>query len=283
MSTFSLKLVSLILMTIDHIGQFIPNCPIWFRWVGRLSAPIFLFCAIEAFIHTSNKVKYVQKLYMASVIMSAIQLSLNISNNFFRVIFSTIVIVYILHLSQIKDVRFKKSLLLYSGWQITSIILAIFMFSVGIDENFVAYMLPAITGSIFNLEGGMIFVVLGVLMFVARKSPKNMILSYLIFCTTYFILSSTSIINIILGKLYIWGFGWLKEIVYYILDNIIGLRPMLLGGNIFTQNFQWMMVFSLPLLMMYNHKKGYYIKWLFYIYYPLHIIFLFLIGNYCFN
>lgn len=57
MSIFSLKLLSLILMSIDHIGQFIANYPIWFNWVGRISAPIFTFCAIEAFTYTQNSYK----------------------------------------------------------------------------------------------------------------------------------------------------------------------------------------------------------------------------------
>lgn len=41
MTSLSLKITALILMTIDHIGAFIPGMPILFRWLGRLSAPIF--------------------------------------------------------------------------------------------------------------------------------------------------------------------------------------------------------------------------------------------------
>ncbi|MBD5521310.1 MAG: hypothetical protein HDR03_08845 [Lachnospiraceae bacterium] len=46
MSITALKTLSLILMTIDHIGAFIPEMPIAFRWIGRLSAPVFLFCLL---------------------------------------------------------------------------------------------------------------------------------------------------------------------------------------------------------------------------------------------
>lgn len=44
MSSTLLKLIALIFMFIDHIAEFIPGTPIWFHWIGRISAPIFFFC-----------------------------------------------------------------------------------------------------------------------------------------------------------------------------------------------------------------------------------------------
>ncbi|WP_100042808.1 TraX family protein [Lacrimispora sphenoides] len=41
MSSTSLKILAAILMLIDHIGEFIPGMPIYLRWFGRISAPIF--------------------------------------------------------------------------------------------------------------------------------------------------------------------------------------------------------------------------------------------------
>ena len=35
MSTFSLKLAAADLMTLDHIGLYIPAAPVWLRWLGR--------------------------------------------------------------------------------------------------------------------------------------------------------------------------------------------------------------------------------------------------------
>lgn len=37
MSTTRLKTLAVITMLIDHLGEFIPNTPIWFRWIGRIS------------------------------------------------------------------------------------------------------------------------------------------------------------------------------------------------------------------------------------------------------
>lgn len=44
MTSTSLKVIALILMLLDHIGQFIPGTPLWLHWLGRLSAPVFMFC-----------------------------------------------------------------------------------------------------------------------------------------------------------------------------------------------------------------------------------------------
>jgi len=46
MTTFSLKILALVFMVIDHIGLFFPDAPIWFRYIGRMSAPIFIFCMV---------------------------------------------------------------------------------------------------------------------------------------------------------------------------------------------------------------------------------------------
>ena len=50
MSSFALKTIALFLMLLDHLYQFLGftgMVPIWFTWLGRLSAPIFCFCAAE--------------------------------------------------------------------------------------------------------------------------------------------------------------------------------------------------------------------------------------------
>ena len=43
MNSFQIKLIALILMTIDHIGEFLfPQCDL-LGYIGRLSAPLFLY------------------------------------------------------------------------------------------------------------------------------------------------------------------------------------------------------------------------------------------------
>lgn len=48
MSTTAIKWLALVLMLVDHLGEFFPqSVPLWFRWLGRMSAPLFLFCLAQ--------------------------------------------------------------------------------------------------------------------------------------------------------------------------------------------------------------------------------------------
>lgn len=64
----------------------------------------------------------------------------------------------------------------------------------------------------------------------------------------------------------------------YIAISAIFLQGGFTYENLFVQNPQWMMVFALPLILMYNGKRGPNIKYFFYIFYPLHIWILYIIG-----
>jgi len=72
MSTITLKIIAVIFMTIDHIGEFFPDTPIYLRWAGRLAYPIFAFCCVQGFLHTRNQKKYLLRLYAAGVLMGVI-------------------------------------------------------------------------------------------------------------------------------------------------------------------------------------------------------------------
>ena len=55
---FQLKWLALVLMVFDHIHyffEFTGKVPEWFSMLGRLSAPLFLFCLLEGFAHTRNR------------------------------------------------------------------------------------------------------------------------------------------------------------------------------------------------------------------------------------
>lgn len=72
MSTFSLKVIAILAMLIDHIGAiFIPqDTPLYLicRSIGRLAFPIFCFLIVEGFYHTRDVKKYIKRLGIFALI-----------------------------------------------------------------------------------------------------------------------------------------------------------------------------------------------------------------------
>ncbi|MDO4173321.1 MAG: TraX family protein [Eubacteriales bacterium] len=67
----TLKLIAAALMFLDHIHQMFvaAGAPVWLNMVGRLVFPMFLFAAADSFYYTRSKKKYLQRLLIASICM----------------------------------------------------------------------------------------------------------------------------------------------------------------------------------------------------------------------
>ena len=51
----ALKLIAVVSMALDHLGDnFFPG-QTWMRVIGRMAMPIFAFCVAEGFIHTRDR------------------------------------------------------------------------------------------------------------------------------------------------------------------------------------------------------------------------------------
>ena len=75
LTSFDLKLIALILMTLDHIGYYwgyVLPVPEWFRMAGRLSAPIFLFVHGCGMHYTHNRKKMMLRLYVLGAGMEVV-------------------------------------------------------------------------------------------------------------------------------------------------------------------------------------------------------------------
>ena len=74
LSSFWLKIIALLTMTVDHVGLLFRIEP--FRYIGRLALPLFCLMIAEGVIHTKSFKKYVLRLgIMASVISLIIVLT----------------------------------------------------------------------------------------------------------------------------------------------------------------------------------------------------------------
>lgn len=65
---FILKWIAMVSMAIDHTGMVLfPQYRI-FRIIGRLAFPIYCFLLVEGAVHTSDKKKYLGRLFLAALI-----------------------------------------------------------------------------------------------------------------------------------------------------------------------------------------------------------------------
>ncbi|KOP81449.1 TraX family protein [Cytobacillus solani] len=250
MTTTTLKIIALVAMLLDHIGVFIPNMPEYLRWIGRIAAPIFIYFVAIGYRHTTNKKKYLLRLYIASVGMALVNLVLiampgsnyNDNYNFFAPLFLIGLFLY-----AIEKKKFTYILL----WQLISAVPIIFFIEFVVTNKLLdEYFLGAVLGNSLFVEGGILFVLLGV-GFYYFQTKKQLTLYYLLFSALIFVIT-------------------IKRGHMFELHN----RLFFKFGDI-----QWLMLLALPLLLLYNGKKGVGLKYFFYFFYPIHIIVLYFIGR----
>lgn len=222
---FQLKVMMVICMLIDHIAEFIPGIPLWFRYIGRLAAPVFCYLLVEGFIHTSSRKKYMKRLVTGGIIMIVgsniltyiFNRSVMITNNIFLAMAVSIAILNVIEWKQKED---SNKVIAIAG------IVALFIVSL-------------------VTEGGPFMPVLALIFYYNRDNKV---------------------------KLSLWYTGVSLMILIGPADSLY--------ESLFIKNFQWMMVFALPFMLMYNGERGRKAKYFFYIFYPTHIWILYVLGNY---
>lgn len=58
----ALKLIAMVSMVFDHVGDLFFPEQVWMRAVGRLAMPIFSFCIAEGYAHTRNRKRYLLRM-----------------------------------------------------------------------------------------------------------------------------------------------------------------------------------------------------------------------------
>lgn len=64
----TLKLIAILSMFFDHVGDLFFPAAHWMRAVGRISMPIFAFCIAEGYIHTHDRKRYLCRLGIFALI-----------------------------------------------------------------------------------------------------------------------------------------------------------------------------------------------------------------------
>lgn len=250
---FQLKYLAVFLMLMDHIHYFFEytgKIPMWFSMLGRLAAPLFLFCLIEGFIHTHNRKKYFLSIYSIAIGMGIIQFLLikygKRADGFFpqNQMLATLSILFVI--LQGFDWCAKKKWL--KG--LTAIILPLILPYIAV---LIGSILPG-AWTIINLlhfsilplhswiiDGGTMFIFQGILIYLLRNRRKWQVSVFII----------------------------LQFLFYAVLP--FAFMPDLTIKRLFIDAFEWMGAFAAIPMLMYNGKRGTGNKKFFYWFYPVHI------------
>lgn len=242
LSSFSLHLLAMILMLLDHLGKTILLKYQFLTYIGRLSFPIFAFLITEGLLHTKNLKKYIFRLLIFAL-LSEIPFNLLVNNTLLYPQHQNILWTFLLSILCITILNKTKNLTL--DFKITFypfIIISFFLLGMLLLTDYYGYG------------------ILTVLLFYFTKTKDNISNKKQLFI--YLIqLLCLYLISLLIGGQLIFS------------SNLFGLKI-----NFYKQS---LFILSLPLIWLYNKKQGLYnnyIKYLYYSFYPLHMLMLWLLN-----
>lgn len=257
LSSTALKEIALALMLLDHIHYFFAftgAVPEWFSMLGRVSAPLFLFCTVEGFAHTRDRKTYLLRLWALGAGMGAIQFLIGLglgkrADGFYPMngILRDLTVACLLWqgIDWLRQRRFGRALALIGGvgvlWPAVSLALMSVLPPVGqLPVYFLSWtVLPSWT---FSTDGGIAFILGGVLLYALRERRLAQALVW----------AAWALFTDLGSVLWLLQDGW-------------GL------GRLLLTCYQWMEVFAAPLMLLYNGQRGAGHKKLFYWFYPVHV------------
>ena len=257
LSSTALKEIALALMLLDHIHYFFAftgAVPEWFSMLGRVSAPLFLFCTVEGFAHTRDRKTYLLRLWALGAGMGLVQFLIGLglgkrADGFYPMngILRDLTVACLLWqgIDWLRQRRFGRALALIGGvgvlWPAVSLALMSVLPPVGqLPVYFLSWtVLPSWT---FSTDGGIAFILGGVLLYALRERRLAQALVW----------AAWALFTDLGSVLWLLQDGW-------------GL------GRLLLTCYQWMEVFAAPLMLLYNGQRGAGHKKLFYWFYPVHV------------
>lgn len=215
MTSFTIKMIAIISMLVDHTGAILFPEFLILRVIGRLAFPLFAFLITEGFRKTSDVKRYMMRLSIFALISQYpfyYAFGSEAGLNIFVTLVSGLLVLY-----------------LHKKYQ-----------------SIIPVIIIAVIGELLNMDYGAFGIFLIFIIQIYRDNWFNMMKYILgLYLLFYFLPSISSIIS---GKLDF---------------NLIQLSAL----------------FSYPLIIYYNGKRGLKIKYLFYIFYPLHLLILALLRD----
>ncbi len=281
MSTATLKVIATICMLLDHIAGYFHTAPVWFHWIGRISAPLFMFCLAWGMVYTHDRKKYLLRLYIASVSMSILNyfadsfFGTNIESNIFAVMFSAALLIYIIDYVRQNKTERKKILVIYAAVQLLEIvfigiILPILPHFGYMEQN----VFIALSGNLFLHNEGFIFLILPVLIYYNGYTKEKLAVTYIFWWMAQVVLCVSGLPYRLLRGI---PEGIAKDLIEFSCRIVLRLNPL---DSLRRIDYRVLVICALPFMLMYNNKRGRYNKYFFYLFYPAHIYILYFMSKY---
>ncbi len=296
MSATALKIIAVICMTLDHLSTYL-GAPLPLRYIGRIAAVIFFFCAAESAVHTHDRKKYLLRLYKMSLLMTALSVVVPFilngwftgkhflppENNIFTELLPGVWIIDILESTKQDPARRKKRLRNFILYQLATIpICMALIMLIGDTLHVPDQVLGWPLGSIFISEGNLWLTLMIPLFYALRGSKKKLTIGYTAYCAVYALITVPQL-PARFCRFIVVRAPQLHDLLTNVI-SLLGFNPreqsLSLTESLLQYNFQSFMILALPLLLLYNGERGKGHKNFFYIYYPAHIYVLYVISHF---
>ena len=249
LSGTQIKIIGIIMMVFDHLYYMfqVNGMPQFFHLIGRPVAPLFLFICAEGFAHTHSRKSYLLHLLVGFEVMNIVSavLGFALPNENVILIFSIFGSLFFAALYMLLcDMFYNSVKAKQTGKAVLALLLMLLPIVYGVA-----------TASLLSSE--------------ERVLPQWLMLV---------------LFNLIPNILMVEGnFLWvLLGVLFYILRHrqILQTIPLVLFGVFFLilGNIEWLIIFAVIPILLYNGSRGKGGKYFFYAFYPLHIYILYIIA-----
>lgn len=281
MSGFILKLIAMITMLIDHVAVYFQHSQSdifsyeafnFMRSIGRMALPIFAFTLVIGYMHTKNKLIYIKRVHLFAILSQIpfvlafyfnLETDIFLIDNLFYYNFEILIMIIPMILSYyyfILDRKFDKSLVYVSlAWLITPFFIRYNGINILISEQL----------NIFY-ELGMALILFEYIDKITsyQDNKVKLIPIFIIFMISiYYLLRYANYGSNAIALL----------IALYIASNSKYYQAFIIiiwGYTIYSWDMTNVLFVAISalLILTYNGKKGPSMKYLFYLFYPIHLI-----------
>ncbi|KAB8292029.1 hypothetical protein [Bifidobacterium avesanii] len=253
-------------------AQLIPGAPIWLAWAGQIAMPLCAFLVGRGFERTRNRVDFLIRLHMASVMTAALQTPLHIDVNPFPALVQIALLVTFLfwHDRRRRLIGLGAYVLWQAAWfALLNAVLPFHAVPALYDHR---HLVAAFFGLVPMWDYRACFIVLGVLLWRFRRSPAGIAVVMTAFSLLWLAMMNT---RFGLGVLYLpYRIGVADpvgmsatamspvivsptETAWSIALQYLGFDPFAMGSPPFGPQSPWMMIFALPLMLACDRRRGF--------------------------